>query len=191
MSVATTSFSAQKTNIPGLLIFDIEYPKDNRGYYQENYQKEKLTKAGLDPNFTVVQTNVSYNVLSGVTRGFHAEPWNKYLSVVRGKIFVAYIDLRQGESFGQVFTSTLDKNKAVYLPQGVANSFQTLQDDTYYLYSVDAHWSADAYEKYCFVNLADPTININWPIPLSKAILSEKDRNHPLLKDAKQFKAKL
>ena len=60
--VATTVFKTQTTNIPGLLVFDIEYPTDERGYYQENYQKEKLVEAGLDPNFTVVQTNISYNI---------------------------------------------------------------------------------------------------------------------------------
>lgn len=188
--VATTTFTPHTTNIPGLLVFDIEYPKDERGYYQENYQREKLIEAGLDPDFTVVQTNISYNIKSGVTRGFHAEPWNKYLSIVSGKIFVAYVDLRKGDSFGQVFTTELDKNKAIYLPQGVANSFQTLEDNSYYLYSVDAHWSAEAYDQYCFLNLADPTVNIDWPIPLDNAVVSDRDRNHPFLENAKQFKAR-
>lgn len=186
-TLATTVFSTKTTNIPGLLVFDIDYPQDERGYYQENYQKAKLNEAGLPKDFTVVQTNVSYNVKAGVTRGLHAEPWNKYLSVVTGKIFVAYVDLREGESFGEVFTTTLDKNRAIYLPQGVANSFQTLEDNTYYLYSVDAHWSAEAYTQYSFLNLADPTVSIAWPIQLNKATVSDRDKTHPYLENVKRF----
>lgn len=187
-TLTTTEYKVNTTNIPGLLLIDIEYPKDERGYYQENYQKEKLASAGIPRDFQIVQTNISYNASQGVTRGLHAEPWNKYLSIVSGSVFVAYVDLRQGDSFGEVFTTTIDKNKAIYLPQGVANSFQTLEAETYYLYSVDAHWSADAYDKYCFLNLADPSIGIKWPIPLGQATISDRDKNHPFLDKAKQFR---
>jgi dTDP-4-dehydrorhamnose 3,5-epimerase len=126
---------------------------------------------------------LSYNKEAGVTRGFHAEPWDKYISVVTGKAFAAYVDLRKGESFGKVATIKIGPNTAVFLPQGVANSFQTLEPDTYYLYSVNQHWSADNYEKYSFVNLADPTLNVAWPISLENAIMNDRDRNHPLLSD--------
>jgi dTDP-4-dehydrorhamnose 3,5-epimerase len=71
----------------------------------------------------------------------------------------------------------------VYLPEGVANSFQTLEPDTYYLYSVNAHWSADNYDKYSFINLADTTLNVPWPIALDAAIVSDRDRQHPNLAD--------
>jgi dTDP-4-dehydrorhamnose 3,5-epimerase len=67
------------------------------------------------------------------------------------------------------------------LPEGVANAFQTLEPETYYLYSVNAHWSADNYDKYTFVNLTDPDIAVSWPINLDEAIISERDHNHPML----------
>lgn len=189
-SLTTTNFRSQTTDIPGLLIFTIDFPTDERGYYQENLHKEKLVSSGLPDDFTVVQTNISYNKVRGVTRGMHAEPWNKYLSIVTGKVFVAYVDLREGPSFGKTYSTEIDNTKAIYLPEGVANSFQSLEDDTYYIYSVDEHWYAEAYDKYCFVNLADPTINIKWPIPLEDAILNDRDRNHPYLKDAKKFEGR-
>jgi dTDP-4-dehydrorhamnose 3,5-epimerase len=189
MAVPTTEVTPRKTNIPGLLIFDVTTVGDERGYYQETFQKAKLIKAGLPEAFTVVQTNVSYNKLAGVTRGFHAEPWDKYISIVKGKVFAAYVDLRQGDSFGQVVTVEITPTTCIYLPQGVGNSFQTLEDDTYYLYSVNAHWSAELYDEYCFANLADPEIGIQWPISLDTAVLSDRDRNHPMLKDAKRFMA--
>jgi dTDP-4-dehydrorhamnose 3,5-epimerase len=139
----------------------------------------------MPESFNVVQNSLSYNKEVGVTRGFHAEPWDKYISVVTGKVFCAYLDLRQGESFGKVVTVELDANKTIFLPQGVANSFQTLEPNTYYLYSVNKHWSAKDYDKYLFANLFDPAIGVKWPIPASKAILSERDKNHPLLKDVR------
>lgn len=187
MATPTTEVTAHTTDIPGLLIFDVTSVGDERGYYQETYQKAKLVAAGLPESFTVVQTNVSYNKATGVTRGFHAEPWNKYITVLKGRVFAAYVDLREGDSFGKTVTVEIKPETCVYLPQGVANSFQTLEDDTYYLYSVDAHWSAELYNEYCFTNLADPAIGITWPIPLEKAIMSDRDQNHPLLKDAKRF----
>lgn len=189
MGVATTEVTGHTTDIPGLLIFDVTSVGDERGYFQEKYQKAKLVAAGLPEAFTIVQNSVSYNKEKGVIRGFHAEPWDKYISVVTGKVFAAYVDLRKGDSFGKVVTVEIGPNTAVYLPRGVANSFQTLEPDTYYLYSVNAHWSADNYDKYCFANLADPDIGINWPVPLDQAIMSDRDKNHPLLKDVKPLEA--
>jgi dTDP-4-dehydrorhamnose 3,5-epimerase len=185
MGVPTTEVTGHTTDIPGLLIFDVTYVGDERGYFQEKYQKAKLVAAGMPEAFNVVQNSLSYNKEAGVTRGFHAEPWDKYISVVTGKVFAAYVDLRKGPSFGKVVTVEIDSNKAVFLPQGVANSFQTLEPDTYYLYSVNAHWSADNYDKYCFANLADPEIGVKWPIALDEAVMSDRDRNHPMLKDVK------
>lgn len=185
MAVPTTEFTARTTDIPGLIIFEVTYVGDERGYFQEKYQKAKLVAAGMPEDFTVVQNSLSYNKEAGVIRGFHAEPWEKYISVVKGRVFCAYVDLRKGDSFGKVVTVELNANTTVFLPRGVGNSFQVLEPDTYYLYSVNKHWSADDYDKYCFANLADPEIGIEWPIALDKAIMSDRDKNHPLLKDVK------
>ena len=183
MAVPTTEFTAHTTDIPGLLIFDVTSVGDDRGYFQEKFQKAKLVAAGMPESFNVVQNSLSYNKEAGVTRGFHAEPWDKYISVVTGKVFCAYVDLRKGDTFGKVVTVEITPNVAVFLPQGVANSFQTLEPDTYYLYTVNAHWSADNYDQYCFANVADPDINVQWPISLDQAVMSDRDKNHPLLKD--------
>lgn len=185
MGVPTTVFTRRETPIPGLLIFDIEYPSDERGWFQEKFQRAKLLELGLPEDFAIVQNNVSFNKEKGVIRGFHAEPWEKYISIVMGSAFVAYLDLRDGPTFGTVFTTTLSNNTAVFLPKGVANSFQTLEDNTYYVYSTNDHWRSDNYDEYCFVNLADPTLSVAWPIELKKSIMSERDRSHPLLKDIK------
>jgi len=182
-NLATTEFTAHQTSIPGLIFFDVSQVDDSRGFFQEKYQKAKLVAAGMPESFNVVQNSLSYNIEKGVTRGFHAEPWDKYISVVKGKVFGAWVDLRKGPSFGNVEKYEINPNTAVFLPKGVANAFQTLEDDTYYLYSVNAHWSADNYEKYCFVNLTEPSFGIEWPISLESAIINDRDTQHPLLKD--------
>lgn len=172
------SLGIQETSIPGLLILDLPVHGDSRGWFKENWQREKMSAAGL-PDFGPVQNNISFNDEIGVTRGIHAEPWDKFVSVASGKIFGAWVDLRDGDSFGAVFTAELDATSAVFVPRGVANSYQTLEADTAYVYLVNDHWSPDA--EYTFVNLADETIGIQWPIPLENALLSEKDQAHPRL----------
>ncbi|WP_233504581.1 dTDP-4-dehydrorhamnose 3,5-epimerase family protein, partial [Collinsella sp. AF25-2LB] len=74
-----------------------------------------------------------------------------------------------------MFTCTLDPSRAIYVPRGVGNSFQALEDGTAYTYLVDAHWSLELKRTYTFVNLADPGLAIEWPIPLDQAVVSEAD----------------
>ena len=178
-----------KTNIPGLLLFDLPVHGDSRGWFKENWQREKMMALGL-PNFGPVQNNISFNAEAGVTRGIHAEPWDKYISVGAGRIFGAWVDLREGDTFGQTFTAEIDPSKAIFVPRGVANSFQALEDNTVYSYLVNDHWSAEAQSQYTFVSLGDPTINIQWPIPLDKALLSDKDKAHAELTNVTPMKAK-
>ena len=169
------------TPIPGLLVFDLPVHGDSRGWFKENWQREKMVALGL-PDFGPVQNNVSFNDAVGTTRGIHAEPWDKWVSVATGRIFGAWVDLREGPAFGTVFTTELDASKAIFVPRGVGNAYQTLAPHTAYTYLVNDHWSPDA--SYSFLNLADDTVAIDWPIPLADAEISEKDRSHPRLADA-------
>jgi dTDP-4-dehydrorhamnose reductase/dTDP-4-dehydrorhamnose 3,5-epimerase len=169
--------------IDGLKVVDLAVHGDSRGWFKENWQRAKMTALGI-PDIKVVQNNISFNANKGVTRGIHAEPWDKFISIGTGRIFGAWVDLREGsETFGKVYTTMLDPSRAIYVPRGVGNSFQALEDGTVYTYLVDAHWSADLKKTYTFVNLADPALGIEWPIPLSEATLSEADKQHPCLKD--------
>lgn len=170
----------ETTNIPGLLILDLTVNGDSRGWFKENWQKEKMMKLGL-PEFEPIQNNISFNAEIGVTRGIHAEPWDKFISVGSGRVFGAWVDLREGETFGSVFTAELDPTKAIFVPRGVGNSFQALENNTVYSYLVNEHWSAEAQSQYTFLNLADETVDIKWPIPLDQALLSDKDKIHSSL----------
>jgi dTDP-4-dehydrorhamnose 3,5-epimerase len=172
--------AAHRTPIPGMLLVDLPVFGDNRGWFKENWQREKMLAIGL-PDFGPVQNNISFNDAVGTTRGIHAEPWDKFISIAFGRVFGAWVDLRPGASFGAVFTAELDPSTAIFVPRGVGNSYQTLEPNTAYTYLVNAHWSADAQSEYTFVNLADEELAIDWPIPLKDAEVSEKDRTHPPL----------
>jgi dTDP-4-dehydrorhamnose 3,5-epimerase len=181
--------AAHETPIPGVVLYDLPVHGDNRGWFKENWQRAKMVALGL-PDFRPVQNNISYNEKAGTTRGIHAEPWDKFISVATGRIFGAWVDLREGPSFGTVFTAELDASQAIFIPRGVGNAFQTLEDNTAYTYLVNDHWSADAQGQYTFLNLADETAAIDWPIPLDRAELSGKDKAHPRMADVTPMPAK-
>ena len=131
------------------------------------------------PDFGPVQNNVSFNSDRGVTRGIHTEPWDKFISLATGRIFGAWVDMREGETFGATFTLEMDTSVAVFVPRGVGNSYQVLEDATAYTYLVNDHWRPGV--TYPALALGDPTVAIDWPIPLGEAIISEKDQNAPAL----------
>lgn len=177
-----------KTPIKELLVYDLPVFGDNRGWFKENWQREKMTSLGL-PDFGPIQNNFSYNDKRGVARGIHAEPWDKYVSLGAGRIFGFWVDLREGsETYGKTFTLEVDPSKAIFVPRGVANGYQTLEDNTVYSYLVNDHWSPNA--NYSFVSMFDESLVINWPIPLAECEVSDKDKNHPNLADANPIKPK-
>lgn len=180
------SLTVTDTPIPGLTVWELPVHGDSRGWFKENWQREKMVAAGL-PDFDPVQNNISFNDEIGTTRGIHAEPWDKFISLASGRIFGAWVDLREGPSFGAVFTTELDPSRAIFVPRGVGNSYQTLEPNTAYTYLVNDHWSPTA--NYTFLNLADETAAIEWPISLSDAEVSDKDRQHPRLGDVTPFPA--
>jgi dTDP-4-dehydrorhamnose 3,5-epimerase-like enzyme len=112
-----SGLAVHETAIPGLFEVDLVLHGDNRGWFKENYQKQKMEALGL-PAFEIVQNNFSYNTEKGVTRGLHAEPWDKFISLANGKVFGAWVDLREGNNFGKVFTMEITPEKAVFVPRG-------------------------------------------------------------------------
>lgn len=172
----------ETTPIPGLVVVRTPLYGDSRGWFKESWQREKMVALGL-PDFGPVQNNMSYNADRGATRGLHAEPWDKFVSVAHGRVFAAWVDLREGESFGATFWVEVDPGVAVFVPRGVANSYQALEQETVYTYLVNEHWRPGV--TYPAVHLADETVAVPWPIPLDspEVEISEKDRNNPRLAD--------
>jgi dTDP-4-dehydrorhamnose reductase len=184
-----TDLSIETTNIPGLLVVRMPVHGDARGWFKENWQREKMVALGL-PDFGPVQNNISFNGSRGSTRGIHTEPWDKFISLATGRIFGAWVDMREGDSFGQTFHLEIDPSIAVFVPRGVGNSYQALEDNTAYTYLVNDHWRPGV--TYPALHLGDETAAIPWPIPLDSddVEISDKDHNNPRLGDVVPMKAK-
>lgn len=176
--------------IPGMIEFDIPVHGDNRGWFKENFQKEKMLPLGFPEVFfkeDKLQNNVSLS-RKDVLRGLHAEPWDKYISIAdNGSVLGAWVDLREGESFGHVYQTVIDASKGLFVPRGVANGFQVLSDTVSYSYLVNDYWALELKPKYAFVNYADPSLGIKWQ-DVDHAEVSEADKNHPYLKDVSPLK---
>lgn len=181
--------TVETTPVPGLLVLRLEVHRDPRGWFKENWQREVMIEAGL-PDFGPVQNNMSLNAVRGATRGIHAEPWDKLVSVAIGKVFAAWVDLRAGDSFGATFWTEIDENVTVFVPRGVANSYQALVDGTVYSYLVNDHYVPGTH--YPAVHLSDETAAIPWPIPIesAEAEVSEKDLTNPRLADVTPMQPK-
>ena len=116
-----------ETGIPVLKVVELSVHGDNRGWFKENWQREKMVAAGI-PDLRFVQNNISFNDNRGVTRGIHAEPWDKFISVATGSVFGAWVDLRPGAGFGgnTNIVSLVTRDSAEELPimpkSGVADA---------------------------------------------------------------------
>jgi dTDP-4-dehydrorhamnose 3,5-epimerase len=183
-------FKARYTPIDGLFIYDLKVISDSRGWFKENYKQEIFFEStGID-NFHILQNSISFSKKKRTIRGLHAEPYNKFISVAKGKFFGAWVDLRKGsKTYGKSYSEEHDPSKGAFVPRGVANGQQALEDESVYVYLVDGYWSSTA--KYSLINPSDPALNIAWPIPLKingewnpNVLISDKDKAHPLLKDA-------
>ncbi len=169
-----------KTEIEGLLKLDRPVFKDERGFFREVFHLDELEEV-LGKEFKGIQWNHS-NSKAGVLRGLHAENWNKLVYPVTGDVFVALVDIREdSKTFGKVVTFTFnDENRcALYIPQGLANSFYVLgPDEANYLYLVDKYYDGTDTKA---VAWNDPDLAIDWPN--KNPIISERDKNNPKLRE--------
>jgi dTDP-4-dehydrorhamnose reductase len=172
--------TVETTPIPGLLVLRLDLRRDDRGWFEEVWHRERMTSLGL-PDFGPVQANVAWNDARGTTRGMHAEPWDKLVTVTVGRAYGAWVDLRAGDSFGVTHGVGLEPGVAVFVPRGVGNGYQTTTAGTAYCYLVNDHWLPEA--TYVVVDHADPELAIAWPIPSARRVLSDRDRSAPLLSE--------
>ncbi|HEY0951570.1 dTDP-4-dehydrorhamnose 3,5-epimerase family protein, partial [Nocardioides sp.] len=173
--------AVERLAIPGLLVVRLAVHEDARGWFEESWQRETMVALGV-PDFGPVQGNLCFSARRGVTRGIHAEPWDKLVTVAAGAVFAVWVDLRAGRGFGRTCRVELRPGVAVFVPRGVGNGYQALEDGTAYSYLVNDHWRAGV--DYPAVALDDPALGIDWPVDLAAAEISAKDRANPSLHDA-------
>ena len=174
-----------KTAIEGVVIIEPRLFKDARGYFFESFSQrefeEKLCKT------VFVQDNESKSSY-GVLRGLHFQkpPFaqSKLVRVVKGAVLDVAVDIRKGSpTFGQhvAVELTEENHRQFFIPRGFAHGFSVLTDEVIFQYKCDNFYAPQSEGAIAW---DDPALGIDWKIPAEKVILSEKDKHHPLLKDA-------
>jgi dTDP-4-dehydrorhamnose 3,5-epimerase len=171
--------------IPDVKLIRTRRFSDARGYFCETFQQADFAAQGVENNF--LQDNQSSSDRPGTIRGLHFQrpPFTqtKLVRVLHGSIFDVAVDLRRSSaSFGKHIAVELSSegNEQLFIPAGFAHGFCTLEPDTVVFYKVDQFFSA-AHDS--GVNWADSRLGIEWPVATTEAILSDKDRQLPMLAD--------
>lgn len=173
-----------KTKLEGVYIIEPQVFGDNRGFFMESWSKRKMEEAGL--NYDFVQDNHSSSSLKGTLRGIHYQKGDyaqaKLVRCTCGAVMDVAVDLRKDSAtYKQWVAAELSaENKRQFLiPRGFAHAFLTLTDNVEFLYKADNYYYPE-HEGGIIWN--DPEIGIDWGI--DNPIMSSKDMNLPLLKDA-------
>jgi dTDP-4-dehydrorhamnose 3,5-epimerase len=176
-------FEFKTLDIPDVILILPKIFNDTRGFFIESYKYSDFEKAGIRAAF--VQDNHSKSI-KGVLRGLHYQKspraQGKLIRCIRGEIFDVAVDIRKDSPYyGKwVGRSLSEENKEMlYIPQGFAHGFLVLSDTAEILYKTTDEYSP-AHDRGIFWN--DPAIGIKWGI--DEPLVSEKDRNLPMLKDA-------
>ena len=169
----------RETPLPGAWVLEPERFEDERGFFARTWCRRDFAERGLDPD--IAQCSVSYNHRKGTLRGLHFQiaPHEevKLVRVTRGAVWDVIVDVRpDSPTFRNYFGVTLSAaaGNALYIPQGMAHGFQTLEDGTEVFYQISAFYAPEAARGYRW---DDPSFAIPWPEPPS--VISEKDRNLP------------
>ena len=173
-----------KTNIDGVVIIEPKIFKDNRGYFFESFNEKEFKEKVADINF--VQDNESMSTY-GVMRGLHFQnpPYtqSKLVRCVKGSVLDVAVDIRKGSpTYGQYVAVELteDNHRQFFIPKGFAHGFVVLSETAIFQYKCDDYYHPEADGG---INILDDSLSIDWKIPTDKALLSDKDKKHPLLKD--------
>ncbi|MEW6705594.1 MAG: dTDP-4-dehydrorhamnose 3,5-epimerase [Pseudomonadota bacterium] len=182
------------TDLPGVVLMEPAVFGDERGWFMESWNQRRFDEAlqalGLQPARPFVQDNHSCSA-RGVLRGLHYQlpphPQGKLVRVAKGAAFDVAVDIRRGSpTFGRWvgFELTAHNKRQMWIPEGFAHGFLTLEDDTHFLYK-----TTDFYAKDCerAIRWDDPAIGIAWPLNGLVPTLASKDTAAPGLDTAETF----
>ncbi len=178
-----------ETDIKGLLIIEPRVFQDSRGYFFESYNSREFDKALSDRGLESVvfvqdnESRSSYGVVRGLhfQKGEHAQA--KLVRVIEGRVLDVAVDIRpESPTFGKHVAVELsgENHRQFYLPAGFAHGFSVLSETALFQYKCSRLYCPEAEGAIAW---NDPDIGIDWKIPAEDVILSEKDRNHPFMRD--------
>ncbi len=168
-----------ETDLPGAYLIELELRQDHRGFFGRTWDDVEFRRRGLMDR--IVQGNLSFNRRKGTLRGMHyqVEPYAevKLVRCAAGAIYDVIIDLRpDSPAYGRWIAAELTaaNYRMLYVPEGCAHGFLTLEDNTEVVYLVSQYYTPEAERG---VRFDDPAFSINWPAPVT--VISEKDRSWP------------
>jgi dTDP-4-dehydrorhamnose 3,5-epimerase len=168
-----------ETNLSGVYEIDIDPIPDERGFFARTWCSDQFLRQGL--NARLVQCSVSFNKKEGTLRGMHYQvaphAEAKLVRCTRGSVYDVVLDLRAGSSSFRGWIAVLlsaDKRNMVYVPEGCAHGFLTLQDECEIFYQMSEIYYPDCARG---VRWSDPAFQIKWPAPVQ--VISERDRTYP------------
>ena len=174
-----------KTNIPGVVILQPRIFGDERGYFFESFSQRDFEREVRRTVF--VQDNESKSCY-GVLRGLHFQkpPYaqSKLVRVVKGSVLDVAVDIRKGSpTFGKYVSVELteENKRQFFIPRGFAHGFAVLSTEAVFQYKCDNFYAPESEGALAW---DDPDLAIDWRLPASKVIPSEKDKHHPRLKEA-------
>lgn len=172
-----------ETPIPGVVIIEPRLFLDARGYFFESFNQREFEEKVCKTTF--VQDNESKSSY-GVIRGLHFQkpPFaqSKLVRVVKGAVLDVAVDIRKDSpTFGRhvAVELTEDNHRQFFIPRGLAHGFSVLSEEVIFQYKCDNFYAPQSEGAIAW---DDPDLGIDWRIPADKAVLSEKDRHHPLLR---------
>lgn len=172
-----------ETKIPGAVLIAPQPIEDERGFFARTYCVDEFRSHGLDP--TTTQRSLSFNKRLGTLRGMHFQmaphAENKVVSCSRGAIYDVIVDLRPGSSsYRQWFAAKLsaDGLEALFIPQGCAHGFLTLEHETVVRYDISASYAPESARGLRF---DDPAFGIEWPF--APVVVSPRDLAFPFYAD--------
>jgi dTDP-4-dehydrorhamnose 3,5-epimerase len=171
----------QETVLDGVFVIDFLKNEDNRGSFTRTFCKKEFATIGFSKEF--VQINHSFNTTKGTLRGLHFQKMpfteSKLIRCIHGKVFDIVVDIRENSrTFLKYFgvELSLEKMNAIFIPEGFAHGYQTLEDNSALIYH---HSQFYAPEFDGGIRFNDPILNINWPMPAIN--LSDKDKNYSFI----------
>ncbi|CAN5835795.1 dTDP-4-dehydrorhamnose 3,5-epimerase [soil metagenome] len=168
-----------ETRLQGAFVIEPERIADERGFFARTWCEREFRDRGLNPG--LVQCNISFNRKKGTLRGMHyqAKPHGeaKLVRCTMGAIYDVIVDLHpDSSSFRQWIAVglTAENRKVLYVPEGFAHGFQSLEDETEVFYQMSEFYVADSAHG---VRWDDPALGIKWPE--AERIISERDAGYP------------
>lgn len=166
-----------ETGIEGAHLIELEPNVDERGFFARSWSQEEFRSRGLNADLS--ECSLSFNRRRGTLRGMHFQvaPHEeaKVVMCIRGLIYDVIVDLRKNSGTHLKWFATelsLDKGQLLYVPEGVAHGFLTLEDDSYIQYQIAASYAPEAARG---VRWNDPLLNLEWPEP--PTVISDRDRD--------------